>query len=163
LVYLNEKAPDFKLLDTDLRLRSLSEFVARGRYVVLVFFPGAFTSVCTRELCTFRDRMSMLNKLDAEVIAISVDSPFALRAFKELNKLNFTLLSDYNREVIELYDVTLTQLGNLPLKKLAKRAVIIVDPENFVRYRWVSEDPGVEPNYDEIEDILRKLREGLIP
>lgn len=116
MVYLNEKAPDFKLLDTDLRLRSLSEFVARGRYVVLVFFPGAFTSVCTRELCTFRDRMSMLNKLDAEVIAISVDNPFALRAFKELNKLNFTLLSDYNREVIELYDVTLTQLGNLPLK-----------------------------------------------
>ncbi len=163
MVYLNEKAPDFKLLDTDLRLRSLSEFVARGRYVVLVFFPGAFTSVCTKELCTFRDRMSMLNKLDAEVIAISVDSPFALRVFKELNKLNFTLLSDYNREVIELYDVVLPQLGNLPLRKLAKRAVIIVDPENFVRYRWVSEDPGVEPNYDEIEDILRKLREGLIP
>jgi len=163
LVYLNEKAPDFKLLDTDLRLRSLSEFVTRGRYVVLVFFPGAFTSVCTKELCTFRDRMSMLNKLDAEVIAISVDSPFALRVFKELNKLNFTLLSDYNREVIELYDVVLPQLGNLPLRKLAKRAVIIVDPENFVRYRWVSEDPGVEPNYDEIEDILRKLREGLIP
>ncbi len=163
MVYLNEKAPDFKLLDTDLRLRSLSEFVTRGRYVVLVFFPGAFTSVCTKELCTFRDRMSMLNKLDAEVIAISVDSPFALRVFKELNKLNFTLLSDYNREVIELYDVVLPQLGNLPLRKLAKRAVIIVDPENFVRYRWVSEDPGVEPNYDEIEDILRKLREGLIP
>lgn len=161
MVYLNEKAPDFKLLDTDLRLRSLSEFVARGRYVVLVFFPGAFTSVCTKELCTFRDRMSMLNKLDAEVIAISVDSPFALRVFKELNKLNFTLLSDYNREVIELYDVVLPQLGNLPLRKLAKRAIIIIDPKNLVRYRWVSEDPGVEPNYDEIEDILRKLREEI--
>jgi peroxiredoxin len=162
LVYLNEKAPDFKLLDTDLKLRSLSEFVAKGRYVVLVFFPGAFTLVCTKELCSFRDRMSVLNKLDAEVVAISTDSPFTLRVFKELNKLNFTLLSDYNREVIELYDAVLPQLGNLPLKKLAKRAVIIVDPENIVRYRWVSEDPGIEPNYDEIEDILRKLREGLV-
>jgi len=161
LVYLNEKAPDFRLLDTDLKLRSLSEFVAKGRYVVLVFFPGAFTAVCTKELCSFRDRMSMLNKLDAEVVAISVDSPFTLRVFKELNKLNFTLLSDYNREVIELYDVVLPQLGSLPLKKLAKRAVIIVDPENIVRYRWVSEDPGVEPNYSEIEDILRELREGI--
>lgn len=162
MVYLNEKAPDFKLLDTDLKLRSLSEFVAKGRYVVLVFFPGAFTPVCTKELCSFRDRMSVLNKLDAEVVAISTDSPFTLRVFKELNKLNFTLLSDYNKEVIELYDVVLPQLGNLPLKKLAKRAVIIVDPENIVRYRWVSEDPGIEPNYDEIEDILRKLREGLV-
>ncbi len=161
MVYLNEKAPDFRLLDTDLKLRSLSEFVAKGRYVVLVFFPGAFTAVCTKELCSFRDRMSMLNKLDAEVVAISVDSPFTLRVFKELNKLNFTLLSDYNREVIELYDVVLPQLGSLPLKKLAKRAVIIVDPENIVRYRWVSEDPGVEPNYSEIEDILRELREGI--
>jgi len=86
LVYLNEKAPDFKLLDTDLKLRSLSEFVAKGRYVVLVFFPGAFTPVCTKELCSFRDRMSALNKLDAEVVAISTDSPVYSKSFQRIKQ-----------------------------------------------------------------------------
>jgi len=83
MVNVGEKAPDFELLDTDLKKRSLSEFLAKGRYVVLAFFPGAFTSVCTKEMCTFRDRMARLNNLDAEVIGISVDSPFAQKAFKE--------------------------------------------------------------------------------
>lgn len=158
LIKLNEKAPDFELLDTDLKLRRLSEFLNKGKYVVLVFFPGAFTSVCTKELCSFRDRMSEFNKFDAEVVGVSVDSPFALRVFKELNRLNFTLLSDYGREVIELYGVTLHQLGSLPLRKLAKRAVVIIDPQGIVRHVWVSEDPGLEPNYDDLLKVLEDLR-----
>lgn len=158
MVNLNEKAPDFELLDTDLRLRRLSEFLSKGKYVVLVFFPGAFTSVCTRELCSFRDRMSEFNKFDAEVVGVSVDSPFVLRVFKELNRLNFTLLSDYNREVIELYDVTLHQLGSLPLRKLAKRAVVIIDPQGIIRHIWVSENPSLEPNYDHLLKVLEELR-----
>lgn len=158
MVNLNEKAPDFELLDTDLRLRRLSEFLSKGKYVVLVFFPGAFTSVCTRELCSFRDKMSEFNKFDAEVVGVSVDSPFVLRVFKELNRLNFTLLSDYNREVIELYDVTLHQLGSLPLRKLAKRAVVIIDPQGIIRHIWVSENPSLEPNYDHLLKVLEELR-----
>jgi peroxiredoxin len=158
MVNVGEKAPDFELLDTDLKKRSLSEFLAKSRYVVLAFFPGAFTSVCTKEMCTFRDRMARLNNLDAEVIGISVDSPFAQKAFKEANMLNFTLLSDFNREVIEKYNVVLPDLLGLGLKKLAKRAVFIIDPKGIVVYKWVSEDPRVEPDYDEIERVLERLK-----
>ncbi|MEM0044411.1 MAG: peroxiredoxin [Sulfolobales archaeon] len=158
MVEVGEKAPEFSLLDTDLKLRSLSEFLSKRRFVVLLFFPGAFTSVCTKELCTFRDKMASFNRLDAEVIAVSVDSPFSLKAFKDLNKLNFTLLSDFNREVIEKYDVVLPDLLGLGLRRLAKRAVFILDPEGFVRYKWVAEDPRLEPEYDEVERILEELK-----
>jgi peroxiredoxin len=160
MVDVGEKAVDFQLLDTDLKKRSLSEFIGR-RYVILAFFPGAFTSVCTKEMCTFRDRMARLNNLDAEVIGISVDSPFSLKVFKEINRLNFTLLSDFNREVIEKYDVVLPDLLGLGLKKLAKRAVFIIDPSGTVVYKWVSDDPRVEPDYDEIENVLERLKKGL--
>ncbi|HWQ17968.1 MAG TPA: peroxiredoxin [Sulfolobales archaeon] len=160
MVQVGEKAPDFELLDTTLKKRSLSEFLAKGRFVVLAFFPGAFTEVCTREMCTFRDRMARLDNLDAEVIGISVDSPFALRVFKEVNRLNFTLLSDYNREVIEKYGVVLPDLLGLGLKRLAKRALFIIDPKGVVVYKWVSEDPRVEPDYNEVERVLEKLKKG---
>jgi len=145
---VGDRAPDFTLLDTDLKSRSLSEFLGMGKPVVILFFPGAFTSVCTKELCTFRDRMSELEKADATVIAISVDSPFVLKEFRERNMLNFTLLSDFNREAIKAYDVVLPDL--LGLKGLAKRAVFIVDKDGVIRYRWVSDDPRVEPDYDEV-------------
>ncbi len=160
MVQVGEKAPDFELLDTDLKKRSLSEFLAKGRYVVLAFFPGAFTSVCTKEMCTFRDRMARFENLDAEVIGISVDSPFAQKVFKEINRLNFVILSDFNREVIERYGVVLPDLLGLGLKRVAKRAVFILDPKGIVMYKWVSEDPRVEPDYDEIERVLEKLKKG---
>lgn len=160
MVNVGDKAPDFQLLDTDLKRRSLSEILSKGRYAVLAFFPGAFTSVCTKEMCTFRDRMARLNSLDAEVVGISVDSPFALKVFKEANLLNFTLLSDYNREVIERYNVVLPDLLGLGLKRLAKRAIFIIDPKGTVVYKWVSEDPRVEPDYEEVEKILEGLKKG---
>ena len=152
---VGDRAPDFTLLDTDLKPRSLSEFLGMGKPVVILFFPGAFTSVCTKELCTFRDRMSELERADATVIAISVDSPFVLKEFRERNMLNFTLLSDFNREAIKAYDVVLPDL--LGLKGLAKRAVFIVDKDGVIRYRWVSEDPRVEPDYDEVIGEAAKL------
>lgn len=160
MVNVGDKAPDFQLLDTDLKRRSLSEILSKGRYVVLAFFPAAFTSVCTKEMCAFRDRMARLNSLDAEVVGISVDSPFALKAFKEANMLNFTLLSDYNREVIERYNIVLPDLLGLGLKGLAKRAIFIIDPKGTVVYKWVSEDPRVEPDYEEVEKILEGLKKG---
>lgn len=160
MVGVGDKAPDFQLLDTDLKRRSLSELLSKGRHVVLAFFPGAFTSVCTREMCAFRDRMARLGGLDAEVVGISVDSPFALKAFKEANMLNFTLLSDFNREVVERYGVVLQDLLGLGLRRLAKRAVFIIDPRGVVVYKWVSEDPRVEPDYDELERVLEGLKKG---
>jgi len=151
---VGSKAPDFELIDTDLNRRRLSEFLGKGKPIVLLFFPGAFTSVCTKELCTFRDRMAELERANAEVIAISVDSPFAQKAFKEKYNLNFTLLSDFNKEVIKLYDVVLPDL--LGLKELAKRAVFILDSGGVVRYKWVSDDPRVEPDY---EEVIRRANE----
>ncbi len=151
---VGDKAPDFTLLDTDLNQKSLRDFLAEGKPVVLLFFPGAFTSVCTKELCTFRDRMAELEKANATVVAISVDSPFSLKEFKSKYNLNFTLLSDFNKEVIKMYDVVLPDL--LGLKELAKRAVFILDKDGVIRYKWVSDDPRVEPDY---EEVIRKTHE----
>jgi len=103
MVEVGERAPDFELLDTDLKVRRLSDFLGKGKPVVILTFPAAFSPVCTKELCTIRDNMSIMNKANAEVIAISVDQPWALKAFKEANRLNFTLLSDFNRQFIEKY------------------------------------------------------------
>ncbi len=153
-VNIGQKAPNFTLLDMNFKPRSLQEFIG-SQNVVLVFFPAAFSSVCTKEMCTFRDSMAKLNSLKANVIGISVDTPFVQKAFAEHNRLNFTLLSDFNKEVIKLYDVVLQDL--LGLKELAKRAVFIIDKEGIVRYKWVSDDPKVEPNYNEIIKELERI------
>ncbi len=154
-INIGDKAPDFKLMDTDLNWRTLKDFLGGGKPVVLLFFPGAFTSVCTKELCTFRDRMAELERANAEVVAISVDSPFSLKEFKQKYNLNFTLLSDFNKEAIEKYDVVLEDL--LGLKKLAKRAVFILDSNGVVKYKWVSDDPRVEPDYEEVIREANKI------
>ncbi|GAB6945869.1 peroxiredoxin [Vulcanisaeta sp. JCM 14467] len=114
----------------------------------------AFSLVCAKELCIFRDRMALLNKANAEVIAISVDTPFTLKAFKDANRLNFTLLSDFNKEVITKYGVVHENL--LGLRGIAKRVVFVLDPRGVVVYKWVSDNPAVEPSY---EDIIRMVDE----
>ncbi len=152
---VGEKAPDFTLPDQDLKPRSLSEF--RGKKVVLAFYPGAFTSVCTKEMCTLRDSMNRFNELDAVVLGISVNDPFTQKAFAEANKLNFTLLSDYNREVIKKYGVYHEDFIGLKGYTAAKRAVFILDKEGVIRYKWVSDDPTKEPDYGEIVKELSKI------
>jgi len=152
---VGEKAPDFTLVDQDRKPRSLSEF--RGRKIVLAFFPGAFTSVCTKEMCTFRDSMSKFNELDAVVIGISVNDPFTQKAFAEANGLNFILLSDYNREAVRKYNVYHENFAGLSGYTAAKRAVFILDKEGVIRYKWVSDDPLKEPNYSEIVSELAKI------
>ncbi|MCE4601570.1 MAG: peroxiredoxin [Desulfurococcales archaeon] len=149
-----DKAPDFELPDQDFNKVSLSSLLSQGKPVVLVFFPAAFSPVCTTELCTFRDKMAQLEKANATVVGISVDSPWCLKEFKEKNRLQFPLLSDYNREVIKLYDIVLPEV--LGLKNLAKRAVYIVKPDGTIGWVWYSDDPRVEPDYDE---VIRKAAE----
>jgi peroxiredoxin len=133
----------------------LSEF--KGKKVVLAFFPGAFTLVCTKEMCTFRDGTSEFNKLDATVIGISVNDPFTLKAFAEQNKLNFTLLADYNREVSGKYGGVHEDFIGMKGYSVAKRAVFILDRDLVVRYVWISEDPTKEPDYEEIKRELAKI------
>lgn len=154
-VEVGSKAPDFTLPDQDFNNVRLYSVLEKGRPVVLLFFPAAFSPVCTKELCTFRDKMAMLEKANAEVLAISVDSPWCLKKFKEENRLGFTLLSDYNREVIKLYDVYHDEIKGL--KMLAKRAVFIIKPDGTVAYKWVTDNPLNEPNYEEVVDEANRI------
>ncbi|ACP36799.1 alkyl hydroperoxide reductase/ Thiol specific antioxidant/ Mal allergen [Sulfolobus islandicus Y.G.57.14] len=155
MVEIGQKAPELELVDTDLKkVKIPSDF--KGKVVVLAFYPAAFTSVCTKEMCTFRDSMAKFNEVNAVVIGVSVDPPFSNKAFKEQNKLNFTIVSDFNREAVKAYGVA----GELPILKgyvLAKRSVFVIDKNGIIRYKWVSEDPTKEPNYDEIKDVISKL------
>jgi len=154
-VKVGDVAPDFTLVDTEMKPRSLSEL--RGRNIVLAFYPGAFTSVCRKELCTLRDALARLEGLDAQVIGVSVNDPFSNKAFHEMNMLNFPLLCDFNREVVELYGVAMRDFAGLKGYTAAKRSVFIIDKKGVVRYRWVTNDPRKEPDYEEIERVLRNL------
>ncbi len=152
---MGDKAPNFTLPDTDMKPRGLSEFL--GKKVVLAFFVGAFTSTCTKEVCAFRDSMARLVDLNAQVIGISVNDPFSNKAFAEKNRLPFPVLSDYNREVIKAYGLESLNFAGLKGYTVAKRSVIILDRGGFVRYAWVSENPAVEPNYDEVQQALQEI------
>jgi peroxiredoxin len=154
-IVVGVKAPDFTLPDTDRKPRRLSEFF--GRKLVLAFFPGAFTSVCTREMCAFRDSMTKLDQMKAQVVGVSVNDPWSNKGFAERNLLTFPLLSDYNRDTIRLYGIELRDFAGLKGYSVAKRSVFVIDKNGVVRYRWISEDPGVEPNYAEVERILDQI------
>jgi peroxiredoxin len=145
-------APDFTLVNQDRQPVTLS--ASRGRPVVLAFFPGAFSSTCTAELCTFNNRMSRLNAANAQVYGISVDTFFALKAFRDSQHLTFPLLSDFNKEVIRLYDVFFEDM--IGLKGLAKRAVFVIDKDGIIRHRQVVEDARNEPDY---EPVFKALEE----
>jgi peroxiredoxin len=145
---VNDQAPSFELKNTKKESVSLDSF--KGKTVVLAFYPGAFTGVCDTEMCTFNDNLSKLNDSNAVVLGISVDSPWSNGAFKEKYGIEFELLSDYERSVVSDYDVTFTGLGGLDGYVSANRAVFVLNSEGVVKYKWVAENPGVEPNYDEV-------------
>ena len=147
-VTVGSKAPEFTLFDTEKKARSLNEFL--GKKTVLAFYPGAFTGVCTKEMCALRDTMARFNELDAQVVGISVDSTFANKAFASQNNLQFPLLSDFARSTVNLYGIVLDSFAGLTGYSTAKRSVFVLDKEGIVRYAWVSDNPGVEPNYDEV-------------
>jgi peroxiredoxin len=150
-----KKAPDFKAIDTGLKVKSLGDY--KGKKTVLAFFPGAFTSVCTKEMCTFRDSMAKFNQLNATVVGISVDQPFSLAEFAKQNKLSFDLLSDPDRKISREYGALHEKFLDKPGLTASKRAVFVLDKEGVVHYSWVSENPGVEPDYKLIETELSKL------
>ena len=152
---VGQTAPDFTLYDGDRQQRRLSEY--KGKNVVLAFFPGAFTGVCTTEMCALRDRADQFSSLNAQVLGISVDPPFSQKAWADQNRLNFPILSDYNREVVSQYGVALRNLAGLEGYVAANRAVFVVDKDGVVRYKWVAPSPATEPDYDEIRQALGQL------
>ena len=154
-IKVGDEAPQFTLPDTNLKQRSLKQFL--GKKTVIAFFVGAFTSVCTKEMCAFRDSMARLIDLKAQIIGISVNDPFSNKAFAEKNRLPFPILSDYNRQVVKAYGIETTDFVGLKGYSVAKRSIFIIDKNGVIRYVWTTEDPSVEPDYKEIEDALEKI------
>jgi peroxiredoxin len=148
-----DTAPDFTLFDQEKKEHSLASLLKNGK-TVLAFYPGAFTGVCSKEVCTLRDSLAALNGLKAHVVGISVDSPFANKAFAEQNKLTFPLLSDYTHEVAKKFVGVYDSFAGLPGNIAAKRAIVILDAKGTVRYVWITDNPGIEPPYDEIPKAL---------
>ena len=150
---VGSKAPDFTLTNEDRQPVTLSQ--QRGRPVVLAFFPAAFSSVCQKELCTFRDSIARLGQANAQVYGISVDTFFTLKAFHDQQKLSFPLLSDFNKQAIRDYGVFNEDM--IGLKGIAKRAVFVIDKDGVVRHREVLEDARNEPDYERVFSALAAL------
>ena len=151
---IGDKAPDFELVDTDLKMRKLEEF--KGKKIILSFFVAASSPVCTTEMCSFRDSWDEISKLGAQVVAISNDGPFANKAFAEKHNLNFPILGDYKSKTIRDYDILMPHLLHVKDYDAAKRSIFIINEDGTVGYKWVSDDPLVEPNYEEIKNFLNK-------
>ena len=153
-VDVGSKAPDFTLHNQDRENVTLSEQWKKGP-VVLAFLPGAFSGTCQAEMCHFRDAAADLNKVNANVIGVSVDTFFALKAWADQQHYTFPLLSDFNKEVIAQYGVVNPDM--IGLKNIAKRAVFVIDRHGIVRHKEVIEDARNEPDYGKIDAALASL------
>jgi peroxiredoxin len=153
-VAIGSKAPDFSLFDSDKKKVTLSDL--DGKNILLLFFPVAFTSTCTKELCAVRDDISRYSNANAQVIGISVDSVFTLKRYKEEQQYNFPLLSDFNKEVSAMYG-SLYDNWILDMKGVSKRSAFIIDKTGFIQYAEVLERAGDEPNFEAINEKLASL------
>ena len=151
---IGDSAPSFELPDTALKMRTLDEF--KGKKIVLSFFVAASSPVCETELCTFRDSWDEISNLGAQVIAISNDGPFANKAFAEKNHYNFPVLADYTSKTIRDYGVLMPDLLHIKDYNAAKRSVFVIMEDGKIGYKWVSDDPLKEPNYQEIKEFLNR-------
>jgi len=146
-----EPAPDFSLFDSEKNKVTLSAF--KGHPVLLLFFPLAFTSVCTKELCSVRDNIAFYNKLDATIFGISVDSLYTLNQFRKEQQLNFRLLSDFNREVSAAYGC-LYETFSFNMKGVSKRSAFVIDKEGVIQYSEVLENASEVPDFLAIKNCL---------
>lgn len=154
-ITIGQKAPNFNLPDTDKNMVSLEGF--KGKNVVLLFFPAAFSGVCTKEMCQMRDDLANFNGLNAQVLGISVDMIFALGEFKKVNNINFPLLSDFNKEAIHAYDVVIENFS-VGHKGVSKRAAFVIDKNGNVAYAEVMPSPGEIPNFEAIKKVLEAAK-----
>jgi peroxiredoxin len=151
---VGQPAPAFSLYDSEKNKVNLAD--QKGKNVVLLFFPQAFTGVCTAELCNVRDSISHYNQTNAQVYGISVDSVFTLAKFKEEQQLNFPLLSDFNKEVSASYD-SLIQDFVLDMKGVSKRAAFVIDKEGIIQYAEILDKVTDLPDFNAIQETLAKL------
>ncbi len=151
---VGDKAPDFTLYSSDKKQVSLHDY--KGKNVLILFFPLAFTGTCTKELCGIRDNAFHFNGLDVEILAISVDSPQTLAKWKELEKYNFTMLSDFNKEVSKAYGSQYNTFS-VDLHGVAKRSAFLVDGDGIIQYAEVLEDSNQIPNMEAIREKIGEL------
>ncbi len=151
---VGQVAPDFSLFDTEREKVTLSAL--KGNKVLLLFFPQAFTSVCTQELCSIRDNITLYNTAKAKVFGISVDSLFTLKKFKEEQGYNFPLLSDFNKTASTAYN-SIYQEWKFDMKGVSKRSAFIIDTNGILQYAEVLENAGEVPNFTAINELLASL------
>jgi peroxiredoxin len=151
---INTKAPDFKLFNTDKKEITLSD--NEGKHVLLLFFPLAFTSTCTAELCSIKDNYSIYNNLNTIVYGISVDSLFTLAKFKSDQNLNFELLSDFNKTASKDYNCLYNEFV-FGMKGVSKRAAFVIDKDGKIQYSEILENAGELPDFNAINNCLNKL------
>ena len=154
MIKLGQPAPDFSLYDTTKTRIKLSEL--KGNNVLLLFFPFAFTSVCTKELCSVRDNIAFYNNVQAKVFGISVDSLYALARFKEEQNLDFSLLSDFNKQASAAYE-SLEENWNYDMKGVSKRSAFVIDKQGIIRYAEILDNPGNIPDFTAINEVLKSL------
>ncbi len=154
-VEVGQQAPDVMLVNADRKAFKISDL--RGKPTVLAFFPGAFTGVCTTEMCAFRDEMNAFTSLNAQVVGISVDSPFAQKAFADQNKLTVQFLSDYNRQAVKAFAVEDPNFAGGMLPGVAMRSVFVLDANGVVRYKWVAPTQATLPDYQAVEAAVKAL------
>ena len=155
-IQIGEAAPDFTLFDSNKIEVTLSE--QRGSNVLLLFFPLAFTSVCTAELCTIRDNFKMYEELNVKPFGISVDSLHSLARYKAEQNLNFQLLSDFNKDVSQAYG-SLYETFGYGMKGVSKRSAFLIDKDRIVQYAEVLENAGMQPDFEAIQGKLREMAE----
>ncbi|MBT4391828.1 MAG: peroxiredoxin [Euryarchaeota archaeon] len=151
MLNVGDKAPDFTLMAYDRSMVTLSEY--EGKRVLLAFFPAAFTGVCTKEMCTFSDSMGKLSDFNAMIFGISADNVFANKFFAETNDIQFPLLSDVERKVINSFGVAIENFG-APGFTASQRSIFIVEEDGTIGYVWIADNPGMEPIYSEIIDYI---------
>jgi glutaredoxin-dependent peroxiredoxin len=154
-IEVGQKAPSFILYDSDKNKVSLKDFT--GKNVVVLFFPLAFTGVCTKELCEVRDNIALYINTNAQVLGISVDSLFVLDKFKKEQNLNYPLLSDFNKEAAKAYDVLYETFPAFDMHGVSKRAAFVIDKEGVIQYAEVCATPGDLPSFEKINETLAAL------
>lgn len=153
-IKVEDLAPEFKLQNTEREFVQLSDYKDK-KNVLLLFYPLAFSSVCTTELCSTRDNLKIYESFNAEVLAISIDSFFVQKAFKDSQNLSFQLLSDFNKEASNSYGVL--DLDFFGMNGVSKRSAFVIDKEGYIRYSEVLDDSSNVPNFELIQDTLQKL------
>ncbi len=154
-IQAGQTAPDFTLFDTDKNKVSLAD--QKGSNVVVLFFPLAFTGVCTAELCNVRDNIAVYNNTNAKVFGVSVDSLFTLGKFRAEQNLNFPLLSDFNKEAAKAYGVLYETFPAFEMQGVSKRAAFVIDKGGVVKYAEVCPTPGDLPDFAAIQETLASL------